>query len=139
LSLLTVLLFAIPAAVGALVYFAIYYITESFVKKVVRDPLFKNSIRAAFWTFITPVWLLLIWLVLLLTGIGALVSLGVILGLVVCGIIALQWWPNWKKVREWGRHAKYKLEGNKAYLTWLQKRNELKDWINSLQLKNKHV
>lgn len=139
LSLLTVVLFAIPAAIGAVVYFFIYYITESFVKRVVRDPLFKNSIRAALWTFITPVWLLLIWLVLLLTGISALVSIGVVLGLIVCGIIALQWWPNWKTVREWLRHAKYKREGNRAYQTWLQKRNELKDWINSLQLKNKHV
>lgn len=139
LSLLTVVLFAIPATVGALVYFLVYYITESFVKRVVRDPLFKNSIRAAFWTFITPIWLMIIWSVLLLTGISALVSLGVVLGLVVCGIIALQWWPNWKKVREWLLHAKYKREGNKTYQTWLQKRSELKDWINSLQLKNRHV
>ncbi len=128
------LLLGLPAAVAALVFYPVYYFTESFVKKVVRDPLFKNSIRAAFWTFITPIWLLIIWLVLLLTSLSALVSLGVIAGLVVCGIIALQWWPLWKFAREWMLHRRYKREKNALYQTWLAKRSALIVWIKGLDL-----
>jgi 1-acyl-sn-glycerol-3-phosphate acyltransferase len=136
---LALILLGLPAAIGALVFSPIYYATESFVKKVVKDPLFKNSIRAAFWTFATPIWLLFIWLILLLTAVGALVGLGVIAGLVVCGIIALQWWPIYKKWKETRLHAHYKRTANSAYQTWLAKRSALIQWIKEFKENKEHV
>lgn len=133
------LLLGLPAAVGALVFYPIYSATESFVKKVVRDALFKNSIRAAFWTFATPVWLLLIWAILLLTGVGALVGVGVIAVLVVCGIIALQWWPIYKKWKEARLHKHLKRTANSAYQTWLAKRSALIQWIKEFKENKEHV
>jgi 1-acyl-sn-glycerol-3-phosphate acyltransferase len=136
---LALIVLGLPAAIGALVFSPIYYATESFVKKVVRDPLFKNSIRAAFWTFITPIWLLLIWAILLLTGVGALVGIGVVAGLVVCGIIALQWWPIYQKWKETRLHAHYKRTANSAYHTWLAKRSGLIQWIKEFKENKEHV
>lgn len=127
-------LLALPSLIGAMVYFPIYSFTEFFVRKTVRDPLFKNSIRAAFWTFITPLLLAVLWLLLLLIGCGTFINLAVILGLIACGFVALQWWPLWKGVREWFLHNKLKREKNRKYELWIQKRSELIQWINELDI-----
>lgn len=41
------------------IYYPLYSMIERFIKKVIKDPLFPNSIRLVAWTFIAPLWTIL--------------------------------------------------------------------------------
>jgi 1-acyl-sn-glycerol-3-phosphate acyltransferase len=49
------LIFAIP---GLVAFFPLYWLTERFIQKNVQDELFYNSIRLAFYTFLSPFYIL---------------------------------------------------------------------------------
>jgi len=55
------LIFLLPFyLVGRTIYSPFERFIENFVKTKVKDPLFKNSIRLAFWTFLLPIYWLII-------------------------------------------------------------------------------
>lgn len=83
---------------------------ESFVEKNIKDLLFRNSIRMAFWTFITPLYLLVIGVIIKIfagcTWLEWLSGLGLI---AVSGVIAIHWlraYRKWQNVSKWMRLAK---------------------------------
>ena len=53
----------IPAKIGQLLFFPLYGLTEYFIKKKIQDELFYNSIRLAFYTFLAPIYLLVLYTV----------------------------------------------------------------------------
>lgn len=128
------ILLALPAFIAFIVFSPIYYLIESVVKKVVRDRLFMNSVRAGLWTFLVPLWLFMTGMVTFLITKNATASFVFIALLISSGILALKWWPLWKMIREWALHRKLKKSRNAHYTQWLKKREELKHWITGLVL-----
>jgi len=55
---------ALPGFLGKLFYYPHYAITEKFIKKNIQDELFFNSIRLASYTFLSPIYIGLMWLII---------------------------------------------------------------------------
>ncbi len=127
-----VALFTIPSIISALFFYPIYAMTENFVEKVIKDPLFKNSIRLCFWNFITPVWLLLFFFLLKLVNIQTLTAFCITTALFVGGVIALLWWDAWKEMRQHLRCVHYRKTKNELYFSWKEKRASLIAWVKEL-------
>lgn len=91
----------LPAALGRLAYGPLYWFTEKFIQKNVKDELFYNSIRLAFFTFLTPIyWLMMIGITYwLLPEISALELVIVFLFFLAIGLFSLSW-NKTKKIRE---------------------------------------
>ncbi len=123
------LILLIPACSAILCFSPIYFLTEGFVKKTVRDPLFKNSIRAAFWTFLVPLWLLLIGGVLALTPLSLEKIIGIITLLILSGWIALQWLKWHTYLRHGWKYQRLKWQKNPDFIRWVNERNRLIMWF----------
>lgn len=135
LNLILLALGLFPSLVAFIFFYPIYQLAEYTVKKVVKDPLFVNSIRLCCWTFVTPVYLLLLGFAFALFTGTIWMFLPSLLVLVSCGIIALYWWPLWKQFLHHRLCNSYAAEKNKAYSKWLAVRDDLKKWIVKLNSK----
>ncbi len=54
----------IPGLLGMILFYPHYWVTEKFIKSKIQDELFYNSIRLASYTFLTPFYVPLLWLIL---------------------------------------------------------------------------
>jgi 1-acyl-sn-glycerol-3-phosphate acyltransferase len=82
-----------PAALGRLIFGPLYFLTEKFIRKKVKDELFYNSIRLAFFTFLTPFYCLLI-MGVIMSILPFRNSLEVMVGflfLVAIGLFSISW------------------------------------------------
>ena len=125
------LLLGLPyALLAALVFSPMYYGIEKFVLNTAKDPLFYNSLRMSFWTFLTPIYLLIIG-----CANGLLIQDWVMGGIIVatvvlCGLISLEWWSIFAEWKNNIRLRKY-LQTTKGK-EWKQLRDELKTRIKQL-------
>lgn len=126
------------SAPGYLFYYPIYFLTEKFVSQKVKDPLFRNSIRMTFWTFLTPIWMLLSALVLTLAGLNLSTTLFVCSGLILSGIIALKSLPHRKVMSQFFRSEKLRKANDSRYLEWLELRERIAGYLASM-IQKKHV
>lgn len=126
---IALLLGAIPAAIGALVFGPFYLFAEAITNKIVKDPLFSNSIRISIWTFLAPLYMVLIGFMVCWWEHSIWMLLPTIFVLTVFGLLALQWWPVCKKFLHAMRCKKYAASGNEDFAAWLQTRQQLMDWI----------
>lgn len=131
-KILFVALFMIPSIISAIFFYPIYAITENFVRKVIKDLLFKNSIRLCFWTFITPVWLLIFFLVLKFFSKQTMIAFYATNALFAGGIIALYWWEMLKHLRQHVRCMKFRNSDSELYASWKEKRTLLIEWVKEL-------
>lgn len=110
---------------------------ESFIRKKVKDMLFKNSLRMAFFTFVSPLYAIFIAFILSwVFGWTWVVSLCIIAGLFVCGRIAVAWvrmYHRWRKGRRW---LKWMRSSSEDRRTWEKYRAILKQEISSLMSDN---
>ncbi len=116
---LLALIIGIPFAATAFVlFYPLYLLTERLVNDVVRDPLFKNSIRLVVWTFITPLLLILVFfIVMFVTGSLITAVLAVIAGF-ISGLITLHWLEVRKLFRHHRRCQKLDKEKNPLFVEW---------------------
>jgi hypothetical protein len=54
----------LPGLLGMILFYPHYWVTEKFIKSKIQDELFYNSIRLASYTFLTPFYVPLLWLIL---------------------------------------------------------------------------
>lgn len=125
----------IPLVIPALVFFyPLYFGIEYAVKRMVKDPLFVNSIRMCFWTFILPVW----WLMGI--GIGSLfldaawVAWLAGAGLLLSGFLTLKWFALLNLYETATKVAGYRRTQNKDFINFERSRNNLIRWIIKLNL-----
>lgn len=125
------LLLGLPyALLSALVFGPIYFGVEKFVMKAAKDPLFYNSLRMSFWTFLTPVYLLLVGVISALVVHDWVAGGIAIATTVLCGLISLEWWSIFTQWKNNGRLRK-QLQSPKGK-EWKQLRDELKERIKQL-------
>jgi 1-acyl-sn-glycerol-3-phosphate acyltransferase len=124
------LLVGIPfALLAATMLWPMQLFVERFVHTVIKDTLFRNSIRISFWTFLTPIYLLLIWLLLKWADASFYVQLLPVLA-PFAGLITLPWWRNTKRILQYLRLKRRSNSDN--YKRWITKRMEIKQWIQTL-------
>lgn len=128
------LLAGIPFMVIALlVYFPIYFVTEKIVAAVVRDPLFKNSIRLVGWTFLTPIVLLISFFLIRTFASGWLIAAIGLTSVVLSGLIALSWVELWKLFRHYLR-CKSLADGNHPlFADWKNLRKDIIQKLKSIK------
>ena len=119
-----------PLACVAMVVFApLHFATERFVHTVIKDTLFRNSIRISFWTFATPLYLALLFLLLKWAGAeGPLIYLP--LAAIPCGLLTLPWLRNMKHVMHALRCIR--LKRTAAFKEWLSQRSEVQQWLSKI-------
>ncbi len=132
LKILVLTLAAIPSLLAILIYAPVYFLTEYIVKKIVKDPLFVNSIRICIWTFVTPVYLLLLGTIASLIAHSIWFMLPSIFCIFGCGIIALHWLPIRREFVQNKLCYTLQKEKNKDYNNWIETREELKNYITQL-------
>jgi 1-acyl-sn-glycerol-3-phosphate acyltransferase len=127
-------LFGIPfVVISYLVFYPIYFATESLVKKVVKDPLFRNSIRICFWTFVTPLWLLILFTTAKLVGLEWVSAVAIVAVSFLSGYITLLWREERKFINTWLRCRKLASSGNALFAEWQAKRKEIITWLNNIK------
>lgn len=127
------LLLGLPCALlSTLIFYPIYGFTENFIRSKVKDPLFKNSIRLVFWTFLTPIFLLIIFSLVKISGCNNEGALITSLSSFLAGVISLLWWQGWKKWRH-HRHCK-SLKKNKKheFEQWASQRSNIMTWVKKI-------
>ncbi len=100
LTELAMLLFFPVFLVGFLLSIIPFFIISEFVKKNIKDPHFKSSIKIAFGTFLFPIFWLLTGIIFWVAGGGFLNGIAVILAGPIFGIIAIKYWEAFKKLRQ---------------------------------------
>jgi len=119
-----------PLAFIAIIVFApIHVATERFVHTVIKDTLFRNSIRISFWTFVSPLYLALFFLVMKWAGAES-PSIYLPLVAVPFGLVALPWLRNLKHITHALRCARMKQ--TTAFKEWLSHRSEVEQWLNKI-------
>jgi 1-acyl-sn-glycerol-3-phosphate acyltransferase len=120
-------------AISFAVFYPIYFIAEKIVDNVVRDPLFRNSIRLVIWTFLTPIVLLFLFFLIFGVVSSWLLAAFAVTGAVLSGLIALSWIEVWKLFRH---HSKCEslAEGNHALFTeWKNLRKDIIQKLKSIK------
>jgi 1-acyl-sn-glycerol-3-phosphate acyltransferase len=121
---------ALPIAViAAIVFWPMQLFTERFVHTVIKDTLFRNSIRISFWTFITPLYLWALYGVLRVTGFETATAMWVWMS-IPAGLITLPWWRNVKRLAH-AFHVR-KIRGTKEFKEWLAQREIVLQWLNKI-------
>ncbi len=131
-GILNVLFFiaGLPFAVfSALLFWPMQLFTERFVHTVIKDALFRNSIRISFWTFITPLYLWALYGLLRLVGVESGVALCLWLS-IPAGLITLPWWRNAKRIAHALRVRK--LRHTDAFKEWMKHREQVIQWLNKI-------
>jgi hypothetical protein len=123
-------LVGLPAAIlSALIFWPVQLFTERFVHTVIKDTLFRNSIRISFWTFFTPVYLLALYGIMRLAGVES--STALLLWLSIpAGLITLPWWRNAKHLAHAMRVRR--LRNTDEFKEWMNHRDGIKDWLNKI-------
>jgi 1-acyl-sn-glycerol-3-phosphate acyltransferase len=122
----------LPAAIiSALFYFPIYAITENFVRSKVKDELFRNSIRLVFWTFLTPIVLLLFFAIISMIWNGK-TGLVLTIATIISGLISLPWWQGWKLWKHQQHCNTIKRTNPDKFNLWSKKRSEIGLWLKKL-------
>lgn len=121
--------FALP---GALFFLPLYALIEKVQKKLVKDPLFTNSIRIVGWTFLTPLYILL---AMGLMSIGPLqwwqaIATGLLLAL--SGRLSL-WWYQQVKAWRYSFHLKKQQRQNpETFSALMQSRKNVQNIVHSI-------
>lgn len=124
------------AALAAAIFWPMQLMTERFVHTVIKDTLFRNSIRISFWTFLSPMYLFLFWIVLRWAGISG-VWLWLPAVAALAGLVTLPWWRNVKFIRQYLRRIG--LSSDEEFSQWKSKREAIKQWIKTLPFNSNHV
>lgn len=127
-------IFGFPcAAIAGLLFYPIYILTERFVASVVKDPLFKNSIRLCFWTFLTPFWLLILFAFTSIFVCCSTMAAAIIAGLVISGLITLKWKDAWDILLMQLKCSRYERNKNAKFIEWKNKRESIIRFIHQLK------
>ncbi len=120
----------LPLAVfTALVFWPIQLFTERFVRTVIKDTLFRNSIRISFWTFIAPVYVLALYGLMRIGGVESSTALGLWL-LIPAGLITLPWWRTAKHLAHAIRVRK--MRNTDSFKKWLKQREIVIHWLDKV-------
>jgi len=131
---LFIVVIGLPCAmVSGLVFYPIYALTERFVAVVVKDPLFKNSIRLCFWTFLTPVWLLILFAIAYFSLCSSLMAVVVIMSVLVCGLISLKWKDSMELFLMQLKCNNYTSRKNAKFTAWKTNRESIIRFIHQLK------
>ena len=133
LDLILSILLALPSFPGIVCFYPMFLFTEWTQLKIVKDPLFINSIRVVFWAFITQVWIIILLLITQLIVHNFTLSLLIVSSVVVSGIIALKWSEFRKRRLSWRHKQNVKNTMFDKYQKWSLLRAEL---LEILSLKN---
>lgn len=131
LNLLPLIVMAPFVLAGVIAFAPMYLFTEWLQKKLVKDPLFKNSIRVVTWLFLTPVWILIMFVVSWICSGFWLWALSITASLCACGMFALWWMPLWRKWKLQVKCIGYRNSKNKRFERWTKVRRQLLDLITS--------
>ncbi|MFM9986629.1 MAG: 1-acyl-sn-glycerol-3-phosphate acyltransferase [Flavobacteriales bacterium] len=126
----------IPFVIPALIFFyPLYFAIENIVKRIVRDELFKNSIRMCFWTFFMPLWWML-WLVVFVFILKSLwLALFISVGILISGLLALNWFKLVHLYKNASKVAVYRRVQNKEFINFERSRNNVIRWLIKLNLR----
>ena len=118
------------AALGIIAFLPISILTEKFVTNKVKDPLFKNSIRIAFKTFLGSLYTLILASVLsVVLPMNFFIILVTLLGLGVLGVRGKMFWKTWMEYINF----KSKISvNNDVALAYLKERTNLIQLIKTL-------
>lgn len=117
------------ALVTALVFWPMQLFTERFVHTVIKDTLFRNSIRISFWTFITPIYLVVLYGLLRLAGLESTIA-NWLWVTIPAGLITLPWWRNAKHLAHAMRIRRMKHSA--PFKEWLEQREAIMNWLNKI-------
>lgn len=126
----------LPALLATLVFWPMQAFTERFVHTVIKDTLFRNSIRISFWTFLTPFYLFAVFGVLYAAGVSA-PYLYLPWLAVPAGLITLPWWRCAKHVVHALRCSR--MQNTEDFQHWLKARDTVVQWLNRLPYLKKDV
>lgn len=105
---------------------------EGFIKKVVKDLLFKNSLRLAFFTFLAPLYTLVIAVGLALVLDWSFITTLCIIALqLIVGRLAIFWLRMYHRWRKGNRMIKWRNSSSTERLHWGEKRETLVSFIKS--------
>jgi len=127
------IILALPSLPGIVFFYPVYLFTEWAQQKIVKDPLFINSIRVVFWTFVTLIWIMLLLLIMQLIVRNLMLSLLLVVSTILSGIIALHWSEYRKCGLAWKHRQIVKNKISVKYQKWTLLRAEL---LEILSLKN---
>lgn len=119
---------AIPAMIATLFFWPLEYQIGKLAKKLVKEPIFTNTIRSMAWTFLTPFYLLVSWAILSVF-LGFKWSLITLLALCLTGVITIHWRKLYKRYKHYTICKKLISEKNKHFNDWITIREELKKFI----------
>jgi 1-acyl-sn-glycerol-3-phosphate acyltransferase len=134
---LLALLVGLPfVCIALLMFYPVYFVAESTVKSLVKDPLFRNSIRLVVWTFLTPLILILMTAVLGVICSGWLWALSGAVIAVVSGLITLRWLEVWKLYLHHRKCLQYRKSGNPLFGEWMNIRKSIINQLMNLKSVN---
>lgn len=115
----------VPGLLGKLIYAPLSIFTERFIKKNVQDELFYNSIRLAFFTFLSPFYTLLIWTMLMFVlPVHGLVNHLMLLAVIVSlGLFSISW-------------VRFNIKISTVLKAKRFQNNQPRDWENLVLLRN---
>jgi hypothetical protein len=115
----------IPGLLGKALYAPLSIFTEQFIQKNVQDELFYNSIRFAFFTFLSPFYTLLIWTVFMvvLPVHGLMNHLMLLAVIVSLGLFSISW-------------ARFNIKIGAVLKVKRFQRNQPSDWDSLVSLRN---
>jgi 1-acyl-sn-glycerol-3-phosphate acyltransferase len=122
--------------IALVVFYPIFFVAESTVKSLVKDPLFRNSIRLVVWTFLTPLMLILIAAILGLICSGWLWALSGAIITVMSGLITLRWIEVWKLYMHHRKCVRYRKSGNALFGEWTTIRKNIINQLMNLKTGN---
>jgi len=131
-GLLSVLFFIVglPIALfSALVFWPIYTFTERFVRTVIKDTLFRNSIRISFWTFLAPLYVWALYGLVRIAGVEPATAWCLWFS-IPAGLIALPWWRTAKHLAHAIRVRK--LRNTDQFVNWMKQRETVVNWLNKI-------
>jgi hypothetical protein len=103
---------------------------EGFIKKVVKDLLFKNSLRLAFFTFLAPIYTAVIATILALIFDWSFVTtISIIAIQLIIGRLTIFWLRMYNRWRKGNRWMKWTKSSSTERLHWGEKRGELVNYI----------
>ena len=100
------------------IFYPIYLLAEHVVRTVVRDPLFKNSIRLVLWTFVTPVILVLFFFLMNILTCNWIASVAALITVLISGIITLHWLEVRKLFLHHRKCEHLRKNGNASFAEW---------------------
>lgn len=125
---LSVLMFPLVLP-GIAFFYPVYLLAEFTQQKLVKDPLFINSIRLVVWTFITPLWLLIAGALTYLLSGSIYVSLLAVSIIILSGLLSLEFAEMRKRWIGWRRVNKAKNTMFEKFQSWYELRKNLSEII----------